>query len=92
MSTRKIIALVLALVLIVPAVYYLWTEQQLPGNTKIDHLLVLKSKRELQVYSRGKLTKVFMVAAIGVFIVNGIDAFRGFVVALILFIANWAAT
>jgi murein L,D-transpeptidase YafK len=44
------------------AVYYFYPEKKLPENTKIDKILVYKSKRQLLVYSNGTLLKTYGIS------------------------------
>lgn len=43
-------------------IYYIVPEKELPKDTKIDKIVVLKSKRELQAYANGQLLKTYKVS------------------------------
>jgi murein L,D-transpeptidase YafK len=43
-------------------VYYFYIDTKLPNNTKIDTIVVYKSKHQLLVYSRGSLLKTYIIA------------------------------
>ncbi|NJM80579.1 MAG: L,D-transpeptidase family protein [Flavobacterium sp.] len=42
--------------------YYFYPEKELPIDSKIDAIIVHKSKRELLVYAQGKLLKTYTIA------------------------------
>lgn len=42
--------------------YYLFPEQKLPENIKIDSLVVIKSKRQLIAYSDGQIIKTYKIS------------------------------
>lgn len=58
---RKMIVF-LALFLAVIAAYYFYPEQKLASGSHIDAIAVFKSKREMHVYSEGKLLKKYTVS------------------------------
>jgi murein L,D-transpeptidase YafK len=58
----KILLYSLAFCIILLGIYYILPEQRLPKNVKITKLLVLKSKRELQVYSKNSLVKTYQIS------------------------------
>ncbi|HLN71781.1 MAG TPA: L,D-transpeptidase family protein [Prolixibacteraceae bacterium] len=62
MSLGKIIKLTIPLVILSLNVYYFYPEDKLPSNTKIDKLIVLKSRRQLIAYSGGKVVKIFEIS------------------------------
>lgn len=43
-------------------VYYFYPDDKLPLNTKIDKLVVFKSKRQLLAYSNGQLVKTYKIS------------------------------
>jgi murein L,D-transpeptidase YafK len=43
-------------------IYYVYPEKKLPKGTKINLLVVYKSKRELLAYSNGKLIKTYKIS------------------------------
>lgn len=43
-------------------IYYFFPEKKLDTSKKIDKILVLKSKRQLQVYSKGELIKTYKIS------------------------------
>lgn len=43
-------------------VYYFYTNTKLPNNTKIDTIVVYKSKHQLLVYYKGSLLKTYIIA------------------------------
>jgi murein L,D-transpeptidase YafK len=42
--------------------YYVFPEDELPTNSQVDSIVVLKSKRQLLVYSGGELLKTYKVS------------------------------
>jgi len=58
----KWILRILLLVVGVALVYYFLPEKELPADTKIDKLIVLKSERIMNAYSNGKIVKVYKVS------------------------------
>jgi len=44
------------------AVYYFFPESRLPANVSIDKMVVFKSRKQLQVYSGGKLLKIYPIS------------------------------
>ena len=44
------------------AIYYCYPETKLPINTKIDTIIIFKSKRELQIFFKKKLLKTYKIA------------------------------
>lgn len=43
-------------------IYYFFPEKKLDTSKKIDKILVLKGKRQLQVYSKGELVKTYKIS------------------------------
>ena len=43
-------------------IYYFFPEEKLDTSKKIDKILVLKSKRQLQVFSKGELIKTYKIS------------------------------
>jgi murein L,D-transpeptidase YafK len=43
-------------------IYYFYPEGKLPKKVKIDSIIVYKSKREMNVYSKGNLVKTYPIA------------------------------
>ena len=43
-------------------VYYFYPEQPLPKDSKIDAMIVYKSKHQLLAFSKGKLIKTYMIS------------------------------
>ena len=62
MKNCKNIKLTISLILLGLIVYYFYPENNLPSATKIDKLVVYKSKRQLLAYSNGKLVKTYKIA------------------------------
>lgn len=62
MNTKKIIRWTFVLAITILVVYYLYPEQKLAHNIKIDSLIVYKSKRELMAYSKGQLVKTYKIS------------------------------
>jgi murein L,D-transpeptidase YafK len=56
--TRLFIFIILAVL----TGYYIYPEPPLPQGTKIDALVVIKSGRELQAYSEGRLVKTYKIS------------------------------
>jgi murein L,D-transpeptidase YafK len=42
--------------------YYFYPETELPKGSKIDSIVVIKSKRQLLAYSKGNLLKIYKIA------------------------------
>ncbi|MBW4888835.1 L,D-transpeptidase family protein [Mucilaginibacter sp. HMF5004] len=58
----RIIKFVLVLIILCLATYYFFPESKLPVYTAIDKILVLKSRKQLLVYSHGKLIKTYTIS------------------------------
>ena len=58
---KKMIYVVLTIIFIV-AVYYFYPEKKLPKEKIIDKIEVFKSKREMLVYSEGRLLKTYKIS------------------------------
>ena len=50
------------LFLTVTTIYYFYPEKRLPSNKTIDEIIVLKSKEEMYVYSKGELIKKYTIS------------------------------
>ena len=59
---KTIFRLIFILFLLILTVYYFYPLENLPSNTQVDKLVLLKSKREMQAYSKGVLLKTYMVS------------------------------
>jgi murein L,D-transpeptidase YafK len=59
---KKVIALVCLISITGLTIYYFLPEKKLPSNIKITKLIVLKSKRQLFVYSGDSLLKTYTVS------------------------------
>ena len=57
-KTGVIILLIISLLI----VYYFFPEKKLDTSKKIDKILVLKSKRQLQVFSKSELIKTYKIS------------------------------
>jgi murein L,D-transpeptidase YafK len=53
---------ILLLIIGVGLVYYFLPEKDLPTDTKVDKLIVIKSQRTMEAYSNGKLIKTYNVS------------------------------
>lgn len=62
MKTIKIIALLISFLFIGLLAYYFYPEDKLSKNAQVDSIVVYKSKRELLLYSKGKLLKTYKIA------------------------------
>lgn len=62
MLNRKTILFAIILLLGGLAAYSFYPEAKLPAQSRIDHLIVLKSKRQLLAYSNGELLKTYSIA------------------------------
>ena len=62
MTKSKIIRLTITLIFLGLTVYYFYPEDKLLINTKIDKLVVFKSKRQLLAYSNGQLVKTYKIS------------------------------
>ncbi|MNK04768.1 L,D-transpeptidase catalytic domain [compost metagenome] len=60
-KTARKILLYVAIILIAVAVNF-WPEQKFPSNTKVDFLLVEKSKRTMKAYHGKKLIKTYKIS------------------------------
>jgi murein L,D-transpeptidase YafK len=60
--TRKRTAIFLLLIISTLIVYYFFPEKKLDTNKTIDKIVVLKSKRILQVYSNNELLKEYKIS------------------------------
>lgn len=58
----KKIAFLTVLTITLSVAYLYYPEYQLPKETKIDSIVVYKSKRQLLVYSKGNLLKTYTIA------------------------------
>ncbi len=59
---KKIILPVCAILVIGLIVYYLYPEDSLPADVKVEKLVVCKSKRKLHVYSDGNIVKTYRIS------------------------------
>jgi murein L,D-transpeptidase YafK len=59
---KKIFILLIFTVIASLAIYYVLPETKLPSNTNVDKLLVLKSRKQLLVYAKGKLVKTYTIS------------------------------
>jgi murein L,D-transpeptidase YafK len=62
MKTKRLISIILVISLMTLTAYYFYPENPLPLNTKIDSLVVYKSKRVLQAYSNGQVIKIYKIS------------------------------
>jgi len=62
MTKRKMILIALSLLFLGLTVYNVYPEDTLPEGTKIDKLVICKSKRELYAYSNGQLIKIYQIS------------------------------
>ena len=60
--TKKIIGLIILFALIGLLIYCFYPEKKLPNNAEIDSIVVYKSKRQMLVYSNGKLLKTYRIS------------------------------
>ncbi len=58
---RKL-AIIILLIFSALSIFYFFPEKELDTNKKIDKILVLKSQRRLQVFSKGKLIKSYKIS------------------------------
>lgn len=61
MLKRSIITILL-LAVVGLTIYYFFPESKLPANVNIDKIVVLKSRKQLLVYSGGKLLKTYPIS------------------------------
>ena len=54
--------IIILLIVSFPVIYYFFPEKELDMSKKIDKILVLKSKRQLQVYGKGELIKTYKIS------------------------------
>jgi len=62
MTKSKIIRLTISLIFLGLSVYYFYPEDKLPADTRIDKIVVYKSKRQLLAYSYGQLVKTYKIS------------------------------
>jgi murein L,D-transpeptidase YafK len=62
MKIIKKILFLISFLFIVLLVYYFDPENNLPKSTKVDSIVVYKSKRIMQIYSDGRLLKTYTIA------------------------------
>jgi murein L,D-transpeptidase YafK len=62
MSKIKVTFVSFIIVLVGLPIYYFYPEGKLPRGIEIDRMIVYKSKRQLLVYSKGKLQKTYTIA------------------------------
>jgi murein L,D-transpeptidase YafK len=62
MKLAQIIGIILIVTAASVVMYNLWPEKKLTTNTKINKLIVLKSKRELLAYANGQLVKTYSIS------------------------------
>ena len=59
---KKIIKYLFLLLFVGLTVYYFYPETKIKDKIKVDRILVLKSKRQLQAFSNGKLVKIYTIS------------------------------
>src|SRR5688500_6108590 len=59
---KKWIAGTVLLSVIIGLAYYFFPEEELPADSKIDRLVVIKSQRIMKAYSNGKVIKTYHVS------------------------------
>lgn len=62
MKIIKIIVLLISFLFVGLLIYYFYPEGKLPKSAQVDSIIIYKSKRELLVYSKGKLLKKYKIA------------------------------
>jgi murein L,D-transpeptidase YafK len=62
MTMKRLIFRVLAITVIGLFGYYFFPDKKLPVGKEVDSIVVLKSKRKLQVYSDGQLLKTYKIS------------------------------
>jgi murein L,D-transpeptidase YafK len=62
MKSLKYLLYLLLFALAGLAVYYVYPEKKLPEQAKADRIVVLKSKRQLQLYEKDKLLKTYTIS------------------------------
>lgn len=62
MKIKKILKVIAVFTIAILLIYYYYPEHKLPSNSKIDSLIVYKSKRELLAFSKGKIVKVYKIS------------------------------
>lgn len=62
MNKKQILGCTLTLSALGLAIYYLYPEQRLAERTKIDALLVYKSKRKMLAYHQGQYVKTYTIS------------------------------
>lgn len=58
---KKALGLLFLSLICILLVYYFLPEERLPAHTKIDKLVVMKSKSIMHAYAKGKLVKVYTI-------------------------------
>jgi murein L,D-transpeptidase YafK len=59
---RKLTFIIAVLLIFSAAGYYFFPEKNLPSDKKIDKIIVLKSKRRMNVYSEGQIIKTYKIS------------------------------
>jgi murein L,D-transpeptidase YafK len=59
---KRSIVIILLLLIVGLTFYYFFPESKLPANASIDKMVVLKSRKQLLVYSGGKLVKTYSIS------------------------------
>src|SRR5436190_22158237 len=59
---RKLTFIILVLLILTATGYYFFPEKRLPIDKMIDKIVVLKSKRSMNVYSEGQIIKTYKIS------------------------------
>jgi murein L,D-transpeptidase YafK len=59
---KRFIVIALIILVAISFLYYLFPEDTLPPHVKIDKLVVLKSKRRMEAYSKGEVIKIYKIS------------------------------
>jgi len=58
----KILRYTFVLIILISALYYFLPEKELPKDSRIDKIIIIKHKHKMYVYSKGKLLKTYRIA------------------------------
>ena len=59
---KKLALVILFLLILTGTVYYFFPETKLPVDRKVDKIVVMKSKRKMDVYSKGQIIKTYRIS------------------------------
>gem|GEM_PF-3339297 len=60
--TKHVISLIIAILTAAPLAYYVFPEKKLVNGSRIDRIVVYKDKKQMDVYSDGKVLKSYIIS------------------------------